>query len=236
MIIEPKNVVAWPTKSSRKSRCRRSGPMSIVASRDEPARARTRDRRSGTEPLGLVQLVAGHVSATVLEAALDLALGVALRRCRAACRARLLPRASASSTFARPSLKYSRVGTSVSPFSRTRRGAGRSRAGGAGACGRARVVVRDAALVVGGDVRADEPDLAVRARRRRRAASVARPSRSAFTSVPGSTSPASTRSSSSYSCRARRLSAISFSPVWVRHAPSVGRVANRNVPTECCRR
>src|SRR5215218_521904 len=40
----------------------------------------------------------------------------------------------------------------------------------------------------------------------------ARPSRSDFTSVPDSTRPASIRSSRWYSCRARRLSTISFSP------------------------
>src|SRR5207248_2631523 len=52
---------------------------------------------------------------------------------------------------------------------------------------------------------------------------VARPSRSAFTSVPWSTSPASTRSRSSNSCRARRLSAISFSPRGLATRASVGR-------------
>ena len=72
-----------------------------------------------------------------------------------------LPRASASSTFARPSLKYIRVGTSVSPCSADLRGERvdlrrcrsslRSRSGSWCAIGPARI----------GDVRADEPDLAV---------------------------------------------------------------------------
>src|SRR5438046_3161509 len=44
-------------------------------------------------------------------------------------------------------------------------------------------------------------------------ARLARPSRRDLTSVPVSTSPASTSSSRWYSCRTRRLSAISFSPL-----------------------
>ena len=61
MIIEPKNETPWPKKSSRKSRCRRSGPMSIVASFSaERTRPGSGTGRRGPEPLGLAEVVSAH--------------------------------------------------------------------------------------------------------------------------------------------------------------------------------
>ena len=56
--IEPRNETAWPTKRSRNSRLRRSGPMSMVRAAGEAAQPSGADSREdgegGGEPLALV--------------------------------------------------------------------------------------------------------------------------------------------------------------------------------------
>src|SRR5262249_11346889 len=122
----------------------------------------------------------------------------------------------------RPSLKYRRVGTSVSPFSRTipysesisRRCASSFR-GRSGSW--APLVPRSYGEMCRPTSQSSPSRTSAYA-----CASVARPSRRDFTSVPVSTMPVSTRSSRWYSCRARRFSAISFSPVFRAMAPILG--------------